>query len=410
MKLEGSLDAFSLPDVFQLLSLTKKSGGLHLTNGQAAGVVYFAGGLITGASSDVSRQGLARRLVGMGACDDAGLRRAVERALSEPVGVARALVESGTADPEVVRGHAVEQTVDSVFDLLRWPDGDFAFAVDEPDPDDVGITLASEEVVAEATARRETWESVSRVIPSPDVVLVMPVVVAEPPVLGREEWALLALVDGHRTVGELVEVSGVGPFSVVSMLATLVQRGSLALRDEEAPDHVALVRRRQLLLAPLEPAVPASAQQVADPEPALDPRSDVGMVAPQAVLSALPTDRMVPEPGFAAPAVETPDAQQVASLELPLVGGAHSPAGVVPARPEPFLPRRQPDHPEPVPASRGFVAPAPVATVGAPVARPGAMSGLGAAATAPAGDPSIERDPSVNRSLLLRLIAGVRGL
>ncbi|MCZ3387033.1 MAG: DUF4388 domain-containing protein, partial [Actinomycetia bacterium] len=34
MKLEGSLDAFSLPDVFQLLSLTKKSGGLHLTNGQ----------------------------------------------------------------------------------------------------------------------------------------------------------------------------------------------------------------------------------------------------------------------------------------------------------------------------------------------------------------------------------------
>ena len=26
MKLEGSLDAFSLPDIFQLLSFTKKSG------------------------------------------------------------------------------------------------------------------------------------------------------------------------------------------------------------------------------------------------------------------------------------------------------------------------------------------------------------------------------------------------
>ena len=37
MKLEGSLDAFSLPDVFQLLSLTKKSGGLHLANGQVCG-------------------------------------------------------------------------------------------------------------------------------------------------------------------------------------------------------------------------------------------------------------------------------------------------------------------------------------------------------------------------------------
>ena len=27
MKLEGSLDAFSLPDMFQLLSFTKKTGG-----------------------------------------------------------------------------------------------------------------------------------------------------------------------------------------------------------------------------------------------------------------------------------------------------------------------------------------------------------------------------------------------
>jgi hypothetical protein len=33
-----------------------------------------------------------------------------------------------------------------------------------------------------------------------------------------------------------------------------------------------------------------------------------------------------------------------------------------------------------------------------------------AAAVAPASSPHIERDPSVNKSLLLRLIAGVRGL
>jgi hypothetical protein len=33
-----------------------------------------------------------------------------------------------------------------------------------------------------------------------------------------------------------------------------------------------------------------------------------------------------------------------------------------------------------------------------------------AAEVAPAASPYIERDPSVNKSLLLRLIAGVRGL
>jgi hypothetical protein len=33
-----------------------------------------------------------------------------------------------------------------------------------------------------------------------------------------------------------------------------------------------------------------------------------------------------------------------------------------------------------------------------------------AAAALPAGEGAIERDPTVNRSLMLRLIAGVRGL
>ena len=64
---------------------------------------------------------------------------------------------------------------------------------------------------------------------------------------------------------------------------------------------------------------------------------------------------------------------------------------VTPHRPEPFLPKRQPDHPEPIPAKVA-------ATAG------------GAAAAAAAPSPLIERDPSVNKSLLLRLIAGVRGL
>ena len=82
MKLEGSLDAFSLPDVFQLLSFTKKTGGLHLAHGGSDGVVFFAGGQVTGASADSSRQPLARRLVGSGTVDDDALVAAVGAATS----------------------------------------------------------------------------------------------------------------------------------------------------------------------------------------------------------------------------------------------------------------------------------------------------------------------------------------
>ncbi len=62
---------------------------------------------------------------------------------------------------------------------------------------------------------------------------------------------------------------------------------------------------------------------------------------------------------------------------------------ITPNRPEPFLPKRSPEHPED---------PAPMAVAAA------------GGSAAPAAATYIERDPSVNKSLLLRLIAGVRGL
>jgi hypothetical protein len=413
VKLEGSLDAFSLPDVFQLLSLTKKSGGLHLTNGQVAGVVHFADGAVTGASSDVSRQALARRLVGLGAADDAALRRAVERAATEGAGIARALVEAGAVDPAVVQRLALQQAVDAVFDLLRWQNGDFSFAMGEENPDEVGLAVPADQVVGEAAARRESWESLSRLIPSPEVVLTMPVVVPDGTVVAPEEWALLSLVDGVRPVGELVDVSGAGQFAVVSTLGALLQRGLLAIRDEESPDHITLVRRRQQLLAPLEAgaAVTPPAAQVAQPAAPLSPQSAEPVpAAAQTPLPPVAAPQPAPQP------ISQPTAQPLAPAASAVPGvlpGAHDPAGVVPPRPEPFLPKRDVEHPEPAraPSFGAATAGGVMPSAAAPSPSAGAAGATGVATAAqPVADGAIERDPTVNRSLMLRLIAGVRGL
>ncbi len=423
MKLEGSLDAFSLPDVFQLLSLTKKSGGLHLTNGQVSGVVYFSTGAVTGAVSDLERQALARRLVGLGAVDDSALRRAVERAAADGAGVARALLEAGAVDGALVQRLAMEQAVDAVFDLLRWPNGDFSFGMGDENPDDVGLAVAADQIVGEATSRRDGWESLSRMIPSPDVVLTMPVVLPEDTAIDPESWALLSLIDGVRSVGDLVDVSGAGQYSVVSTLSTLIQRGLLVLKDEESLDHVSLVRRRQQLLTPLEQAL----VEAASPEPAgadvpAQPGAIPGAVVPDATIPAtagglLPP--VAPDAPMAAPtgAPVAPAAAAAAAGHLP---GAHAPNDVVPPRPEPFLPKRDVDHPEPARAP-GFAPPAPAGSAttssqsepavsgGLTPGGAGGVAGV-ATATAPAAEGAIERDPTVNRSLMLRLIAGVRGL
>jgi Domain of unknown function (DUF4388) len=373
VRLEGTLDAFSLPDIFQLLSYTKKTGTLHLRRDSAHGVVHLRDGAVTGARSDVARQALGRRVVGAGLVDDESLERAVEVVSGDPAtGLARALLDLGAIDGELLRGLAAEHATDSVFDLLRWPDGEFAFVVDETDPDDLGAALSVEDIVTEGRRRLETWPELTVAVPSPDAVVSVVPSPADVPALARDEWSLLSLVDGRRSVSDLVVLSGKGEYAVVSALAGLAARGLVSLTGGDDA-----VLRRQALLAQLE-----------------------GLPAPVAA---------APPP---APAV----------VEAPV---QRKP--VIPERPEPFTPARQPEHveevpafvrsaPEPVHASASLSASAAsAATVGAAVTSPGTSSvgaTVGNTALAPEAAPShlIERDPSVNKSLLLRLIAGVRGL
>ena len=449
MKLEGSLDAFSLPDIFQLLSFTKKSGGLHLRRATTRGSVYFRDGSVTGASSDDGRQALARRLVGAAGVGEAELSAAVERAANEGVGVSRALLDAGAVDPDFLRSLVAEQVVDAVFDLLRWSEGDFSFTVDEPGPDDVGFSLGVEPVVNDARSRLESWDHACRVVPSPETVLALPVGVREDPVVTRGEWALLALVDGRRTVAELVALAGRGDYAVVSQLAALIERGLLQVRTQDAGEGALALARRQDILARLEnervaaaaddanaappppatvfaPLPPVAAEQSpAEDESADDPGGAAAVVADDgfglgsaastvaSVLAAAAAGEpspftRTPTPGPSRGDVETTPAQRPAArLDDGVAAHLVADTRVTPARPEPFMPRRRPEFPEDHPRPG-------ITRIGG-----GGGGGGAAAAVASAGlavaDPAdhkshIERDPSVNKSLLLRLIAGVRGL
>jgi len=443
VKLEGSLDAFSLPDIFQLLSFTKKSGGLHLRRATTRGSVYFRDGAVTGASSDNGRQALARRLVGSAGVGETELSAAVERAANEGIGVSRALLDAGAVDPDFLRSLVAEQVVDAVFDLLRWSEGDFSFTVDEPGPDDVGISLGVEPVVNDARSRLESWDHACRIVPSPETVLALPVGVREDPVLTRGEWALLALVDGRRTVAELVALAGRGDYAVVSQLAALIERGLLKVRTQEAGEGALALARRQDILARLEnDRVLAAADET---DEILVPPATIFAPLPPVVLAPDPAEESADDHSGANGALadvsfdDASTASTVASVLAAAAAGEPSPftrspapaplrdvepapmqrpaarvddgvaahlvadTRVTPARPEPFMPRRRPEFPDDSPRPS-------ITRIGG-----GGGGGGGAAAAVAVAESAdqkshIERDPSVNKSLLLRLIAGVRGL
>ncbi len=367
MRLEGTLDAFSLPDIFQLLSYTRKTGALHLRRADRHGVVHLREGAVTGARSDVGRQELGRRLVGSGLVDDEALASAAEQIAEQPgSGLARLLVEKASLDPAHVAGLAAEQATDAVFDLLRWPDGDFSFVVDEADPDDLGATLPVDAVVAEGRRRLELWGSLIESVPTPATVLRLHPLPPVDPAVSRDEWSLLSLVDGHRTVADVVALAGRGEYAVVSLLAGLVARGLLAPAGP-ADDQF---QRRQALLAALE------GRAVAEP--------------------------FLAEPVVGEPAVADPVVAAVPAVDGPVLVGSAAPGPVIPQRREPFTPARRPEHAE---QPLGYPRP------GEGSSTVGAVDGATALAPEAMAAPSpVALDANVNKTLLLRLIAGVRGL
>jgi hypothetical protein len=407
VKLEGSLDAFSLPDIFQLLSFTKKSGVLSLRRASIHGWVSFRDGSVTAATADGGRQALARRLVGNAVIGVDDLAAAVERASRSRVGIARALLDAQAVDADVLQSMVREQAVDAVFDLLRWSDGDFSFVIDEPALDDIGVQLAVDDLVAQARGRLDAWEHACQVIPAPDTVLTLPISVREDPHLSRAEWALLALVDGRRSVADLVALAGQGDFAVVSALAGLVERGLLVVRTHDGDEGALALVRRQAILAELEGQQPGAEQQKPEePEEPKEPKEPAGAFE-------RPHDESRSEPSggrvastAAAEAAEADVADQPDESELsPLSSVMSVLAGSA------VTDNRTSRAARPLGAgSRAGLSDDPMRGLAAGVAAAAVAADATHATHALDTPTHIERDPSVNKSLLLRLIAGVRGL
>jgi hypothetical protein len=333
---------------------------------------------------------LARRIAGSGRVADEALTAAITHVrLGGDAGVARVLRDADAIDEGVLHSLVTEQITDAVFDLMRWADGSFAFVVDEPNKDGVGVSTAAEDVVSEARRRLDVWESLDAAVKDQDATLTIALELDADPQLTADEWSLIAMVDGQRTIGEIVDLCGRGEYAVTVTLADLVSRKLLQTGD----GSVAELERRQEQVSTLEaPALPAI---------------NTAMTAPAAAF---------PEPSFPEPAQPLPPVYEPAPVQpgAPLPPAPYDlPAQQPPAAPAPPVYAEPAASPPPAaPAPRPVVPPresGPFTSGRAPAADPAAAA---AAASAAAGGAisAIERDPSVNKSLLLRLIAGVRGL
>jgi len=138
MSLVGRLEDLALSDIFQIISLSKKTGTLVLKGAPGAAVVVFKDGQVIQAATDDLRDTLGNILISKGLIGEPELMAALDeqKKLKGAKRLGQILVEMGHLDQEVLEDTIREQIEGLIYSLLGWDDGFFNFELGDVTPTD----------------------------------------------------------------------------------------------------------------------------------------------------------------------------------------------------------------------------------------------------------------------------------
>jgi tetratricopeptide (TPR) repeat protein len=233
MAIKGSLKEASLPDVVQLLFLGRRTGCLSVANERNFASVWFDDGWIVFAGMVSRPDRLGERLVAAGKLTPAQLDEAIAAQQAVPGRrLGELLVQLGMLLRTDLEAELQRQIEETVYTLFTWTSGTFSFEAGVR-PEDVEATLRlnPEGLLLEGARRIDEWSVIAKKITSFDAVYALddyarPEGVAEPQLVEIER-RIAPLVDGARSVRDLVDATGLTDFEVCRVLFGLLSAGRL---------------------------------------------------------------------------------------------------------------------------------------------------------------------------------------
>jgi hypothetical protein len=260
--LKGTLDDFTLPDIFRLLSQSKKTGRLDVERSAGRGNVFFKDGNVYFAESTLSRELVGQKLLKAKVLTDGQLMKALDEQAESGGRVGEVLRNAGLVTDVQLETALRGQIEDAVFDLLRWDAGEFDWAPEADVDAEVSLSVSVENLIMEGSRRLDEMAIITRKIPSEHAVVEM----APAPPEGAaeinirpEEWRMLVLVNGQRTVLDIAEAVGSDVFATMRTLYGLAAAGLV-----HVPGHVVEDDGEPLPELPREPVAEAAPEMVVD--------------------------------------------------------------------------------------------------------------------------------------------------
>jgi hypothetical protein len=233
MPIEGDLKSINFAGILQLVAQEHLTGVLKIKRKSDVVDIGFLDGLITGAFFERGDRSdrLENYLVRSGFIKK-NLYEMVEEIHQETKRpIMNIIIEDKyltVQEIERIIKFKIQEVLDEVF---TWQEGEFKFeqgSVIYP-KSVIKVRLSTDSLVLEAARRFDEWPRIAKQIPSGDLVYKK---IERPELklkLPEDEDRVLTLLDGHRSVDELVGISGLGKFHTYSCLFHLITTGQVDL-------------------------------------------------------------------------------------------------------------------------------------------------------------------------------------
>ncbi len=233
MPLEGDLKSLNLPTVLQLIAQERLTGVLKIKKknvivdigfreGEIAGAFYERGDKVERLETYLVKSGIVGKNI-------YEMVEEIHNETNRPI--MNILLEDKFLTMEEIQ-RIIKFKIEEVFDeIFTWNEGKFKFEQDSViyPKSMIKIRMHTEGAILEAARRTDEWPKIRKALPSEDIVYKK---VERPELklkLQEDEARILSLLNGHRSIEDLIEISGLGKFHTYSCLYRLSTTGQIEI-------------------------------------------------------------------------------------------------------------------------------------------------------------------------------------
>ena len=237
MSFSGNLKTVPFSDILQLIATSRKTGMLKVVRQAQEKMINFVDGDIIYATSEDAEELLGKSFLKKGIISKPNLDDINCVQKNEKKSISKTIMDLGISSQKELSEHLRSQIEEMVYNIFSWDEGEFEFLDGRlPPKEEVTTLLPTMNMIMEGARRIDEWSRIQKVLPPDDAILnlnISPQIKGGKIDLTSDEYKTLLLVDGEKTLYEILEISPLGEFVTSKALSRFIEDGLLMAGDKK---------------------------------------------------------------------------------------------------------------------------------------------------------------------------------